>query len=82
MTCEPHEWVNPHFHARSAPDDGPMSEAEFDQLTAQVLARDEGKRWMAELMRRDGGLTFAVANWRVRIARMRERWRTGALTPG
>lgn len=58
-----------------------MTEAEFDVLTAQVLARDEGKRWMAELLRRDVGLTFAVANWKGRIARMRERWRTGSLTP-
>lgn len=59
-----------------------MTEAEFDQLTAEVLATPRGKDWMAELQRRSGvPIAFAVADWKIRIARMRERWRTGSLTP-
>jgi hypothetical protein len=37
---------------------------------------------MDELERRSGvPIAFAVADWKARIARMRERWRTGELTP-
>lgn len=60
-----------------------MTEAEFDQLTGEVLATPRGKEWMAELQRRSGTapITFAVSDWKARIARMRERWRCGSLTP-
>lgn len=60
-----------------------MTEAEFDALTARVLATPDGKRWMDELERRSGGapVTFLIAGWNACLARMRERWRTGSLTP-
>jgi hypothetical protein len=59
-----------------------MTEAQFSALTARVLATPDGKDWLAELDRRSGvELTFHVANWRDRIRRERERWKTGELTP-
>lgn len=60
-----------------------MTEDAFDALTARVLASPQGKDWMDELERRSAGahVIFAVSDWRARIARMRERWRTGKLTP-
>lgn len=67
--------VAPHFHAQ-------LSEEAFDELTAKVLATPEGKLWMAALEDRSGvPIAFAVSDWKARIARMRARWRTGALTP-
>lgn len=59
-----------------------MTESEFDALTARVIATPDGKRWMDELMQRGSiPMTFAVADWKERIRRERERWRTGSLTP-
>lgn len=73
----PHELVNPLFHRAPATDD-----AAFDALTAKVLATPEGKLWMQALEARSGvPIAFAVADWKARIARMRQRWRTGLLTP-
>ena len=71
-----HELVNPLFHE-------PMPDADFDSLTAKVLATPDGKKWVEELMRRNGGpsVAFLVADWKTRIARKREHWRTGKLTP-
>jgi hypothetical protein len=59
-----------------------VTEPEWDALCARVLATPDGKIWMDELERRSGvPIAFAVADWKARIARMRERWRTGELTP-
>lgn len=74
----PHEAVNPHFHGAR-----PLDDAAFDELTARVLATPDGKLWLDALSARSGiPVQFAVAEWKARIARMRERWRTGELTPG
>jgi hypothetical protein len=59
-----------------------VTEAELDQLTGEVFATPAGKRWLEAVgFRSDAPATFLLAEVRARIARMRQRWRTGSLTP-
>lgn len=58
-----------------------MTDDEFDALTAAVFATPKGKLWLAEQLRRSCLFGFLHAEILGRIRRMRERWRTGDLTP-